>query len=238
MKYLIVLLALVATTQTVQAGELPSRMSVFDEVPLVSNFDELSLGTKIDSSIPQEHFVSVPILPGFARAWKPVEVSSYRGWPATWNSAPFTCGSDLEEGKNFERWPQPSVTTKNQMGGGRLVLIEYRDKPFESTPTALMWYGVRVYLKIDKSGNLLKKDRIYLKGLDSVTSEGKLQNLVRIYQSPDRSQNSGEERRISIPYDVVAKQLLKDKTTTVTEVSKALGISRSTLYRYVSASER
>jgi DNA invertase Pin-like site-specific DNA recombinase len=36
----------------------------------------------------------------------------------------------------------------------------------------------------------------------------------------------------------MAKQLLKDENAKVTEVSKALGISRATLYRYVPSSER
>lgn len=36
----------------------------------------------------------------------------------------------------------------------------------------------------------------------------------------------------------MAKQLLKDPDATVTEVSKVLGVSRSTLYRYVPASQR
>lgn len=53
-----------------------------------------------------------------------------------------------------------------------------------------------------------------------------------------RGRKGGRPFKLDEKKVAMARQLLKDKTTTVTEVSKALGISRSTLYRYVSTSER
>jgi DNA invertase Pin-like site-specific DNA recombinase len=53
-----------------------------------------------------------------------------------------------------------------------------------------------------------------------------------------RGRKGGRPFKLDENKIAIFEQLLKEKTTTVTEVSKALRISRSTLYRYVSAPER
>lgn len=53
-----------------------------------------------------------------------------------------------------------------------------------------------------------------------------------------RGRKGGRPFKLDEKKAVMAKQLLKDPDATVTEVSKVLGVSRSTLYRYVPASRR
>ena len=51
-----------------------------------------------------------------------------------------------------------------------------------------------------------------------------------------RGRKGGRPFKLDEKKAVMARQLLKDPQATVTEVSKVLGVSRSTLYRYVPAS--
>jgi DNA invertase Pin-like site-specific DNA recombinase len=53
-----------------------------------------------------------------------------------------------------------------------------------------------------------------------------------------RGRKGGRPFKLDDKKAAMARQLLKAPDATVTEVSKVLGISRSTLYRYVPASER